>query len=85
MKLRGAFAPRGHHLDHVPNECYLWHGTKPDVAPLIVHEGFDERVCAAGFVRGRAILRHELVKERPILHARFIRYVHEFLATGGAR
>ena len=35
-----------HHLDHVPNECYLWHGTKPDVAPLIVHEGFDERVCA---------------------------------------
>ena len=35
-----------HHLDHVPNECYLWHGTKPDVAPLIVHGGFDERVCA---------------------------------------
>ena len=30
----------------MPNECYLWHGTKPDVAPLIVHGGFDERVCA---------------------------------------
>jgi hypothetical protein len=28
------------------NECYLWHGTKPDYVDIIATEGFDERVCS---------------------------------------
>ena len=34
------------------NECYLWHGTKPEIVDILCAEGFDERVCSLGGLFG---------------------------------
>jgi hypothetical protein len=34
------------------NEVYLFHGTKPDVARLIVKDGLDHRLCSGNFGQG---------------------------------
>jgi hypothetical protein len=42
-------------LEAKHNEVYLWHGTGPEIVPLITVGGFDERVCSLNGLFGAGI------------------------------
>jgi hypothetical protein len=44
-------------VSHAPagNEVLLFHACKPEVAPVIAEQGFDERVCSLGGLFGAAV------------------------------
>ena len=42
-------------LDQGLNECFLYHGTSPEIADVIVEHGFDERVAALSGLYGAGV------------------------------